>query len=164
MPNKLPGFAALVQAENEGRIKSPDDLGRMAESCEDPQIVLDDIRRIDRALNTPSSALKEIREWKARAAGGDEMNRDDWDAVNIHLYGDTRNGSRYASPDDAARMAQHFERHNAPQVRHDRLRDRLAALRPALWLVLAVGGALLVMHLVTVTAANPAAPIEGKPW
>ena len=45
MPNKLPGVAALVQAENEGRIKSPDDLGRMAESYEDPQTVLDDIRR-----------------------------------------------------------------------------------------------------------------------
>ena len=67
-------------------------------------------------------------------------------------------------PDDAARMAQHFERHNAPQVRRDRLRDGLTALRPALWLVLAVGCTLLVIHIVTVTAANLAAPVEGVPW
>lgn len=34
MSNKLPGLAALVQAENDGRIKSPDDLGRRAQHFE----------------------------------------------------------------------------------------------------------------------------------
>lgn len=57
MPNKLPGFAALVQAENEGRIKSPDDLGRMAESYEDPQTVLDDIRRARNRLAVLAAIL-----------------------------------------------------------------------------------------------------------
>ena len=66
-------------------------------------------------------------------------------------------------PDDAARMVQYFERHNAPQVRQDRLRDWLTALRPALCLALAVGGALLALHLITVTAGNLAAPVVA-PW
>ena len=88
---------------------------------------------------------------------------DDWAAVNQHLHGDPGDGPRHARPDDAARMAQHFGRCNAPQVRQDRLRDWLTALRPALLLALAVGCTLLALHLMTVTAGNLAAP-SVAPW
>jgi Na+/H+ antiporter NhaB len=67
-------------------------------------------------------------------------------------------------PDEAARMAQHFEAHNAAQMRQDRTEAWLAALRPLFWLVVALGVSLALLHACTVAVALVADPLAGVPW
>ena len=63
------------------------------------------------------------------------------------------------TPEQAARMADCFERHNTPEIRRDRIGECIATLRPVLWLLLALGATLLALHLFAVTAGNAAAPV-----
>lgn len=61
-------------------------------------------------------------------------------------------------PDDNARMAQHFETMNRPTVRRDTGERLLNALRPALWLLLAVLVTVVVVHVMTTLVASSAIP------
>lgn len=61
--------------------------------------------------------------------------------------------------EQAARMAECFERHNSPEIRRDRIGEWIATLRPILWLLLALGATLLALHIFAVTAGNAAAPV-----
>jgi len=62
------------------------------------------------------------------------------DALQTHMFGDTR-------PDQPARMAQHWEARNRPVLRRDWGRDLLDALKPALWLLVAVFFTLVVLNI-----------------
>lgn len=67
-------------------------------------------------------------------------------------------------PDESARMAQHWEAHNAAQMRADRAAGMTHALRPLFWLVVALGVSLGALHACTVAVALVADPLVGRPW
>ena len=57
-----------------------------------------------------------------------------------------------------------MERRNARQMRHDRLRDAWATVRPAVWLVVVAMGAWLMMHMIATAIGAVADPNMGAPW
>jgi len=71
-------------------------------------------------------------------------------------------GCGFPAPDQTARMAQHWEARNRPTMRRDWGRDLLDALRPVLWLLVAVFFALVAMNIWTnFEAASAIAPWNG---